>query len=169
MTILERANHRFLVNHLSPRCIHDDTPPLHRPNLPLAHEMHRVFSERYMYTQHIRLATQRLQTVHVLAPRRCVYYAVAVVIHDAHGKGMYEVGETEADPAESNNTEGAVGEIVRVPRGDGCFPRACVKGTFGSGKVAKGGEDEVEGCSGGCVVDGARGIRHVDACVKVRF
>lgn len=76
---------------------------------------------------------------------------------------MHEVRETQADAAKPEDTERTVGEIVRVPRRDRGFPRACVQGTFRFGKVAESGEDEVEGCGGGSFVDGAGGVGDADA------
>ena len=131
MTIFERANHRLLVNHLSPRRIHDNAPPFHRPNLFLAHEIHRVVSERHVHAQHVRLRTQRFQAWDVLAPRGGFWDAVTVVVYYAHWEGVHEVRETEADAAQPEDAEGAVGEVVCVPRGDRGFPRACKEGAFG--------------------------------------
>lgn len=81
---------------------------------------------------------------------------------------MGKVGETEADAAESKDPEGAGGEVVCRPGGDGGFPGTGAEGTFGGGEMAEGGEDEVEGGRSGGFVDCAGCVGDRDAWERVR-
>ena len=105
--------------------------------------MYRVGFQRDMHAQHVRFPTERLDAVDVRAPRGSICDAVSVVVDHTHGEGVNEVCEVEADAAESEYTERARAEVVCVPRRDRGFPRPRAEGTFGFGKVAEGGEDEI--------------------------
>ena len=84
-----------------------------------------------MQAQHVRPSTQRVHALDVLTPLGDVGPAVPIVIQHAHGKGVYEAGEDEADSAEPQDAEGARAEVVCVARGDGGVPGARVEGAFG--------------------------------------
>ena len=131
VTVLERTNHGFLVDDLSPSRIDDDAPALHRPYLALSHEVYRLLAQWDVHAQHVRPRTQPLDALDVLAPLGRPRDAVPTVIEHAHRKGMCEVCEVEADPTEPEDAEGARGQVVRVRRGDGRFPCAGVERPFG--------------------------------------
>ena len=163
MSILKRPNDRLLIHHPTSCRIHQHTSPLHRPYLALPDQPARILAQRHMRAQHIRFLAERLDTLHIDTPRRDVGPTLPIVIQHAHRKGVYEVGEVQPYPAESQDPEGACGEVVRRPGRDGGFPRPNSERAFSSGKVAEGGEDEVEGGRGGAFVDGNGGVGDADA------
>ena len=131
MSVLQRPDHRRLVQHPATRCVHDDAPALHRPDLALPDQTARLLAQRHVHAQHVRPCTKRVHALNVLAPLWYVGPTAPTVVQHAHGKGVYKVREGEADPTEPEDAEGARGQIVRVPGGDGLVPGAGVEGSFG--------------------------------------
>ena len=71
---------------------------------------------------------------------------------------MRELGEALANPAEPEDEERAVGEVVRCAGDVRGFPFAEAQVALGVREAPEGGDEEVEG-GGGCrVVDGAGGV-----------
>jgi hypothetical protein len=163
VSILECPNHRLLVYHPTPCRIHKHAAALHHSHLSLPDHPPRVLTQRHMHSQHVRLSAQRLEALHIDTPFRDVGPAVPIVVEHAHRKGVGEVGEVQADPAESEDAEGAGGEVVRRPGRNRGLPGASPQRAFGVGKVAEGGEDEVEGGRGGGFIDCASGVGDADA------
>ena len=163
MSVFQCPNDSLFVHHAPTRRVHEHAPALHRPDLAFPDQVPSVLTQRHVHAQHVRPLTQFLKTFDILAPLRYVGPAVPVMIEHAHRKGVDKVGEVQTDPSHPEDAEGTRREIVRVPQRDGGVPGPGVKGTFGLGKVAESGDNEVKRGGGGSFVDYVWGIGDTDA------
>ena len=162
MAVLERADHRGLVDDLPARGVDDDGALLELADERLADVALGLRAERDVHAEHVRLREHLVEAVEaeVLAPRGRVRDRAARVVHDAHGERVRKLREAQPDPAEAEDRERAPGQVVRGTRAVGGLPLADAEVLLGVREEAEGGDDEVESGGRGRIVDSAGGVRY---------
>ena len=163
VSVFEGSDERVLIDDLASGGVDDDGALLERADDVLADEPLGVGVEREMDAEDVGLGEHGFEVGDVLAPGGGGGVPAPGMVEDAHGEGVGEVGEAGADPAESEDAEGASGEVVCAACDRGGFPCPGAEGALAVGELADGGEDEVECCGGCCVVDDAGGVGYGDA------
>ena len=163
MSVFEGSDERVLVDDLASRGVDDDGALLERADDPLADEPLRLGVEREMDAQNVGLGEHGPEVGDVLTPGGGGRDPAPGVVDDAHREGVRELGEAGADPAETEDAEGASGEVVGSGRDGGGLPCPGAQGALAVWELADGGEDQVERCGRRCVVDDARGVGYGDA------
>lgn len=111
-----------------------------------------------MNAEDVRLPQHLLYVFKILAILGGVGVFISGVVNDAHGECVCKGRDPQSDAPKTKNCEGFACDITSFRTNSTRLPFSVSERMFGKGELTKCREQEVQSCSGGCIVYCRRGV-----------